>query len=32
MRLEANFDGWDFDDVWQLEPALSGYPTLRFQR
>jgi hypothetical protein len=30
MKNEADFDGWDFDDVWELDPARNdGYPSLR---
>jgi hypothetical protein len=28
---ETSFTGWDFTDVWQLDDALSPYPSLGFE-
>jgi len=31
MRSESSFVGWDFDTVWQMDPSISPYPSLRYQ-
>jgi hypothetical protein len=31
MQSESSFVGWDFDTVWQMEPSISPYPSLRYQ-
>ncbi|HEX6278181.1 MAG TPA: GLUG motif-containing protein [Polyangiaceae bacterium] len=31
MRSESSFVGWDFDTVWQMDPSVSPYPSLRYQ-
>jgi hypothetical protein len=31
MRSESSFVGWDFDTVWQLDPSISPYPSLRWE-
>ncbi len=31
MTAQASYAGWDFTNVWQLNPAISEYPVLRFQ-
>lgn len=30
MKSEATYDGWDFTDIWAIDPAINdGYPYLR---
>ena len=30
MKDKANFTGWDFDTVWDIDPSINdGYPFLR---
>jgi len=31
MQTESTFTGWNFADIWQLDSAISPYPSLRFQ-
>jgi hypothetical protein len=31
MGEASSFDGWDFDDVWQLDAAISSFPSLAFE-
>ncbi len=33
MKWQTNYEGWDFDNVWAIDPAANdGYPYLRSQR
>lgn len=30
MKMQVNYTGWDFNNVWYIDPALNnGYPVLR---
>ena len=32
MKVQSNFDGWDFTDIWAIDPRLNGgYPYLQWQ-
>jgi hypothetical protein len=31
LQSTESFEGWDFTGVWQFDPALSAFPSLRFQ-
>jgi hypothetical protein len=31
MSTPSSFAGWDFDDVWKLDAAISSFPSLAFE-
>ena len=31
MEMQASFTGWNFIGIWQLNPAISRFPSLRYR-